>query len=153
MILWRLTWARHQATALDGIGARFAGGRWNSKGRAAVYLSLESATAVLETLTTFTALTAPAEGYRLLKVDYQGSVYEPRVSSLPPLWDRADDPSAARVFGDAFLGAQTAGVLLVPCAFLKSANNAVLNPLHPDAAKAKVIESIEFSFDPRWPLK
>lgn len=118
-----------------------------------MYLSLESATTVLEALTTFTSATAPAEGYRLLKVDYQGSVYRPPAGSLPPHWDRADDPSAARIIGDAFLGAQTAGVLLVPCVFLKSATNAVLNPLHPDAVRAKVIESVDFSFDPRWPLR
>lgn len=153
MILWRLTPARWEASALDGVGASVFGGRWNSKGVLAVYLSLDPATTILETLTTFTRATAPTEGYRLLKVEYDGSVHQPPIRSLPTQWDRPDDASAARVFGDAFLRSSMAGVLLVPSVFLKSATNALLNPLHADRAKAKVVESLEFSFDPRWPLK
>ncbi|MBV8062439.1 MAG: RES family NAD+ phosphorylase [Nevskia sp.] len=153
MILWRLTPRRWEASALNGVGSSLAGGRWNSKGLLAVYLSTDAATTVLETLTTFSRATAPPEGYRLLKVSYEGSSYEPPLASLPRQWDRPDDASAARAFGDAFLRANSAGLLLVPSVFLKSAINAVLNPLHPDAAHARVIGIEDFSFDPRWPLK
>lgn len=153
MILWRLVPARWETSALDGVGASVFGGRWNSKGVRAFYLSLDAATTILETLTTFSRATAPPDGYRLLKIDYDGSIHQPPASSLPPQWDRPDDASAARVFGDAFLRSFAAGVLLVPSVFLKSATNAVLNPLHPDGAKARVLESLEFSFDPRWPMK
>lgn len=45
---WRLDQARHASTWDSGIGAYEAGGRWNSRGVAAVYCSLDPATAILE---------------------------------------------------------------------------------------------------------
>lgn len=153
MILWRLVPAPLEKTALDGVGAALHGGRWNSKGLPAVYLSVDSATTILETLTTFSRSTEPPDGYRLLQVEYLGSVFEPLTTLLPANWDRHDDASAARTFGDQFLRASEAGVMLVPCAFLKSAMNAVLNTNHPDAVKAKVTSASDFRFDPRWPIR
>ena len=152
MILWRLVRTAHLSTALDGFGASLNGGRWNSKGLRAVYFSLDPATPVLETLTTFTRATAPSDGYRLLKVEYSGSFLQPPVNTLPKGWDRPDDAAAARGFGDKFLAAGSHGALLVPCVFLKSAINAVVNPAHADAATLKTLSSEEFDFDPRWPL-
>ncbi|PXX95983.1 RES family NAD+ phosphorylase, partial [Halomonas sp. LBP4] len=48
IFLWRLERKRHLETWDSGIGAELGGGRWNSKGRAAVYGSLDSSTAILE---------------------------------------------------------------------------------------------------------
>ncbi|WP_219999893.1 RES family NAD+ phosphorylase, partial [Halomonas sp. LBP4] len=41
IFLWRLERKRHLETWDSGIGAELGGGRWNSKGRAAVYGSLD----------------------------------------------------------------------------------------------------------------
>lgn len=153
MILWRLTPAKHAATALDGQGAAKAGGRWNSMGLPAVYLSVEPATTILETLTTFTRATAPDGGFQLLKIDYTGSTQRLGLADLPQGWDKPDDAGISRPVGDLFLSQRAAGVLLIPSVVLKVAINAVLNPLHPDAAAARILESTSFSFDPRWPLK
>lgn len=48
LFLWRLQRKRHIDTWESGIGAELAGGRWNSRGRAAVYGSLDPSTAILE---------------------------------------------------------------------------------------------------------
>jgi RES domain-containing protein len=48
VIVWRL--ARLAHVTLDGEGARLAGGRWNSRGRAAVYTSSRLSLAALELL-------------------------------------------------------------------------------------------------------
>jgi len=45
---WRIDAERFRDTWDRGEGARLHGGRWNSPGRAAVYLSIEPATAILE---------------------------------------------------------------------------------------------------------
>ncbi|MGT9857775.1 RES family NAD+ phosphorylase, partial [Citrobacter freundii complex sp. 2025EL-00205] len=39
MILYRMTKTRYITTAWSGLGAKEAGGRWNSVGTALVYLS------------------------------------------------------------------------------------------------------------------
>ena len=144
--------AHREASALDGVGASIRGGRWNSKGLFAVYLSLEPATTILETLTSFSRATAPEQGYKLLKFEYKGSQQNFNVNQLPPGWDRWDSAATARKVGNAFLRERKAGALLVPCIFLPAAINVVLNPLHPDFKKTKILSSESFAFDPRWPI-
>lgn len=48
LYLWRLERKRHLASWDSGTGAKLAGGRWNSKGRPAVYGALDPSTAILE---------------------------------------------------------------------------------------------------------
>lgn len=151
MIFWRLVPAHREAAALDGVGASLRGGRWNSKVLLAVYLSLDPATTVLETLTTYSRATAPGHGYKLLKIEYTGSRIVSDIGTLPRGWDRRDSAVSARRFGKTFLREAKAGALLVPSVYLKVATNVVLNPLHPDARKTKFISSDPFDFDPRWP--
>lgn len=47
-LAWRLDRADFADAFASGEGARRAGGRWNSKGRRAVYASIDAATAILE---------------------------------------------------------------------------------------------------------
>jgi RES domain-containing protein len=47
-LAWRLDTAAHARSWDSGEGARIAGGRWNPSGFAAVYSSLDPATAILE---------------------------------------------------------------------------------------------------------
>lgn len=152
MILWRLVPEPFADTALDGRGAAVNGGRWNSPGRRAGYLSVEPSTTVLEALTTFAYTNLPRWRYVLLRVEYTGSVETLDASTLPRGWDRQDDATLARPAGDAFLSEGRAGVLLVPSVVLPVALNAVLNPLHVDAAQARIVEKRGFTFDPRWPV-
>ena len=48
LVIWRLDEAKHAGTWDSGVGASYAGGRWNSRGRNAVYCALDPATAILE---------------------------------------------------------------------------------------------------------
>lgn len=154
MILWRLTPARYVDSALTGAGAALAGGRWNSRGRPAIYLSLAPATTVLEALTTFVSSNVPAEGYRLLEIDFDSpSILQAPIADLPAGWDQPEDPGIARAYGDAFLRERRAALMIVPSATLPQALNAVLNPLHPEAARARILAQHSFAFDPRWPLQ
>lgn len=45
---WRVDQAVYKATWDSAIGAHRSGGRWNRKGRKALYCSLDAATAILE---------------------------------------------------------------------------------------------------------
>lgn len=59
MILYRMTKTRYITTAWSGLGAKEAGGRWNSVGTALVYLSETASLTMLETLV---HINAPASG-------------------------------------------------------------------------------------------
>ncbi len=50
MLLWRITRKPFLTQALEGLGAKKYGGRWNSKGFAVVYTSESLELAVLEAL-------------------------------------------------------------------------------------------------------
>jgi RES domain-containing protein len=155
VILWRLSPARHAKEALSGEGAALRGGRWNSRGMKAVYASLDPATTVLEALTTFDPALVPAGGYRLLKlvVPEGAEIIEPALGELPRGWADWERPDAARAYGDAFLKSGRGLVLIVPCAALPQAKNALISLAHPRAREIAVAESFPFEFDPRWPLK
>lgn len=62
------------------------------------------------------------------------------ISALP------DDQRAA---GDAWLSALRTPVLQVPSALVPAATNLLLNPVHPDAARARIEAIEDFAFDPR----
>lgn len=119
---------------------RLEGGRWNSPGRAVVYLADHPALSVLEVRV---HLAIPLEDlpddYVLLRV----LLPEQPATTVPP---DAADPLAA---GDAWLKGRTAAVLRVASAIVPQAENLLLNPLHPAAADARIETSTPFRFDPR----
>lgn len=135
---WRL--ARTPYADLSGEGARLHGGRWNSPGLPMVYLAEHPALAVLEVRV---HLDLPPD---LLPDDYVLAQVE--LPDEPPeiLPDMPAGPCAA---GDAWLRANRTAVLRVPSAFVPGAANLLLNPRHPRAAKARLVLTRPFRFDPR----
>jgi RES domain-containing protein len=135
ILAWRL--CRAPYAALDGEGARLFGGRWNSPGRPVVYLADHPALAVLEVLV---HLDLPPEDlpedYVLLRV---------RLPDAQAVGSGAD----ARPAGDAWLAAGEVAVLRVPSVLVPQAENLLLNPRHPAAAQAEVVETVAFRFDAR----
>jgi RES domain-containing protein len=135
MIAWRL--CRRPYATLDGEGARRIGGRWNSPGRAMVYLADHPALAALEVRV---HLDLP---FDLLPSDYvlmQVDVPDP--ASI--------EPGASTVIaGDAWLIATSSATVRVPSVLVPHAWNLLLNPRHRDAAQAEIGEIEPFHFDPR----
>lgn len=122
------------------------GGRWNSPGRAAVYLAESRAMAILETLVhlDLDEHTIPPD-YVILTVD---------LSMLDAGWlegGPAIPPSDAecRAIGDAFLGARRVLGLRVPSVIVPHASNFVLNPAHPLMDQVTIQSIDPFAFDRR----
>lgn len=137
MILgWRL--CRTPYAALDGEGARQVGGRWNSAGRAMVYLAEHPALAALEVLV---HLALPPEDlpddFLLLRV------------MLPDPTEAAAPIGGERTVGDAWLREQRSAVLRVASVLVPHSWNLLLNPAHRHAAMVRVAETTPFRFDPR----
>jgi RES domain-containing protein len=143
---WRLV--RAPWADLTGEGARRRGGRWNSPGRAVVYLSAEAALPVLEVLVhlDLTPDLLP-DDYVLLTVDLA-----PLQAAAPDGWledGPALDAAAAKTFGDRWIERAGTPVLRVPSAIVAEAHNLVLNARHPLAARLAEPARRRFAFDPR----
>lgn len=137
MIGWRL--CRRPFADLSGEGARRFGGRWNSPGRAVVYLAEHPALAVLEVRV---HLDLPLA---LLPADF--TLMRVQVPDGPTADQAPRDETAAR--GDAWLTQASTAVLRVPSVLVPQAWNILLNPRHPGAAVAEIQAVEAFHFDPR----
>jgi len=138
MLVWRL--CRRPHADLAGEGGRLFSGRWHSAGRPVVYTADSPALAILEVRV---HLDLP---YDLLPSDYVLMTIEigPDV-----LVETAGTPANPRAFGDAWLTARRAAVLRVPSVIAPRGCNLLINPLHPQARAAVILEIEDFRFDPR----
>ena len=133
---------------LSGEGARLFGGRWNSPGRAAVYLGDSLALAGMELLV------------HLGEVDVLGTyrkmpVYIPEelvmhidVEELPAGWETGPR-ATTRAIGDRWLDSGQSAVLQVPSAVVVGESNFIVNPDHPDCAASATGPITDFRYDPR----
>jgi RES domain-containing protein len=137
MIAWRL--CRRLHADLTGDGARLFGGRWNSAGRALVYLSEHPALAALEVRV---HLDLPVE---LMPVDFV--LMQVMVPDDP---NTVTGPATATVtIGDTWLREARSAILRVPSVLVPHSWNVLLNPVHPEARQALIREIKPFGFDPR----
>ena len=138
MLAWRL--CREPFADLSGEGARRFGGRWNSPGRPLVYAASSAALAVLEVRVHLDLpLELLPEDYVLLTV-HLGDVPVEEVSSIPGF------PQA---FGDSWLRELRTPVLQVPSTIVPESSNLLLNPVHPLANQAEIVNRRRFAFDRR----
>ncbi len=147
--LWRLVkpaWA----PGLDGEGARLAGGRWNSPGRAVVYCGSSLALCVLET---FVHLPPVMRTVDALPTLIAVRIAPPPLAQVVPVEDLGavdiDDVAACRALGDAWGTHGAALALSVPSAVVPQERNIVLNPTHPAMAAVAVISQETFRLDRR----
>lgn len=149
MIVYRLS-KRKYAADLTGLGARMAGGRWNSPGVAIVYTSDSRALC--------TAEIAVHTGLGLLPADYQLvtimipdtaiiSVIDPE--KLPKNWRSFPYPPFTRIWGDQFIRENRHLVLQAPSAVVPGDFNYLINPAHPEMDKVEIVRIEEFGFDER----
>jgi RES domain-containing protein len=137
MIGWRL--CRRSYADLNGDGARRFGGRWNSPGRPVVYLAEHPALAALEVRV---HLDLPFE---LLPVDFVLM----RVLLPDAATERSNASTSTVAAGDAWLSEARSLILHVASVLVPHSWNLLLNPRHPDAARAVIEETEVFRFDPR----
>jgi RES domain-containing protein len=147
---WRLSKLRYADMALSGEGARFLGGRWNSIGVPVVYASLSLSLAVLEV---FVHMTAPAEPDDYVSVMVNLGVEESEAErvnlvQLPHDWRRINHPEL-QALGDEWARSMRSLVLRVPSVVVEGEWNALINPLHPDAAGMVIEKPRAFQFDER----
>lgn len=128
---YRLVKTKHKDSAFTGEGAKVYGGRWNSKGTPCVYLGGSISICLLETLV---HLDSPEDlaGFTLFSLSVPDSLIT-TLSPLPAHWKDVPSPAHVQSAGDEWLKSLSSLVLIVPSTITEEPN-AMLNPLHPEAA-------------------
>lgn len=140
------------ADDLSGNGSRIFGGRWNSEGIFAVYASSSRSLALLETLAHTPAKMLGIKNYQLitLRVPDIITVEEISFANLSRGWDAPDTRLYTQKLGDKFFRNNSGLVLAVPSVLMHEEINYVLNPLHADMKKVKIVNKRRVYFDKRF---
>jgi RES domain-containing protein len=136
---------------LTGNGARLFGGRWNSEGFFALYVSSSRSLALLETLAHTPAKMLDVRVYHLIALSVPENMLTQKVSvkNLLPGWDAPDTRPFTKKIGDTFLSNKRNLMLEVPSVIMPEEINFVINPLHQDMKQVKVINKRRIYFDNR----
>ena len=139
------------AEDLSGNGARLFGGRWNSEGQFALYTSFTRSLALLETLAHTPAKLLQAKTYLLITlfVPDTTTIQTLETKKLPNGWDDVEISPFTQKTGDQFLIAKKKLALVVPSVLMPEEINYILNPLHADFKKVKIINKRRIHFDKR----
>lgn len=131
---------------LNGEGARLFGGRWNSPGKAALYVAENISLAVLETLVHLDPSHLPTD-YVWLKIALPDcKIDDFGVDECPP-------ESICRSLGNAWLQNNVNLAVRVPSALVPfEEGNVILNPQHDLFAKVQTVSTQPFAFDPRFSI-
>lgn len=146
MRVWRIS----SYADLSGAGGLSNSARWHTRGKEIVYLSESPSAALLERLVHLEIDRDDLPNtYQLLAVDIPDGVTFDAVAigDLPADW-RSND-AATRPIGDRWLEAIHTPLLRVPSAITPHTWNWLLNPKHPEAAKAQIGEVTQALFDSR----
>ncbi len=150
MELYRITQEKYAAD-LSGNGARLYGGRWNSEGLFAVYTSSSRSLALLEILAHTPTKMFEQKIYMLVTLSVPDTIKPEEINKdkLTNGWDAPDTRPLTKIMGDQFLRSKSGLLLCVPSVLMPEENNYMINPLHPDMKKMKLLHSRRIHFDMR----
>jgi RES domain-containing protein len=135
---------RSSHARLDGEGAKQAGGRWNSPGKAVVYIAESVSLAVLENLVHMSKEDFPT-GYVVVAAEIPDEVSMLEQKDLIRRF-RGLDPAK---LGDQWIESGASAVLQVRSAIISIEHNYLLKPAHPEFRQILVAETAPFFFDER----
>ena len=148
MIVFRLS-NNIYANDLTGKGAEIYGGRWNSVGTPMIYTAESRALCAVE-IAVNTPLSNIPTGFSLITFQIPEAVISlVEESILPANWNALPYSPFTISLGDLFIAEQKSLILKVPSAIIAGDFNFLINPLHADIGKVKIISVEDFRFDGR----
>ncbi len=136
------------SNVLDGEGSRINGGRWNHIGDPCIYTSESRALAVLE-YTVNTNIADVPRSLNITSIEIPEDILDHPILDLPGDWMDVPAPGSTKDLGSLSLKAKTHSVLRFPSSILPSEFNYILNPLHTNRTKFKIIDVRDFVYDIR----
>ncbi|RZK24240.1 MAG: RES domain-containing protein [Hymenobacter sp.] len=124
--------------------------RWNTAGQYIIYTAASASLACLENVVHRGAegLQAPFKLMRLAIPD-QLVVEEVPAAMLPADWQQVTSYPQCQEIGSAWYQLRRSAVLKVPSAIITSESNYLLNTSHPDFGQIALLDTEDFTFDPR----
>jgi RES domain-containing protein len=143
MIVFRIVKHLNRARDLTGIGAYYAGGRWNNEGTYAVYTSENPALALLELLVHADESELPPNLYLMsIEISDAAPILHITDDMLPEDW-RIPNHLALRAMGDRIFQENQFIGFSVRSAVLPVQKNIILHPLYPDFHQQVKIVGVE----------
>ena len=133
----------------SGEHAGRVGGRWNPRGRPAIYASTTYSAAMLEKLAQLGTTRIPRHQVSITITIPAGlNVQAYQADELSEGWN-ASDYEVSQAVGEKWLIAQKAVALIVPSVLFPVERNVVLNPSHPQIARLSMGEPMDIRWDER----
>ena len=138
MIVYRIS-NNLYSNDLSGTGAKLNGARWNSKGVPMLYTTEFVSLALLEMLV-HTQFRDYAIELDLVYIHFPDNtdIKEITLPKLKSNW--IDDDDYSRFIGDEFIRSKQSLILKVPSAVVQEEHNFLINPLHAEFKKIKIIK-------------
>lgn len=150
MILYRIS-RREYINDLSGTGAFLYGGRWNSKGVRALYTSGSVSLAILEIIANL-SVEQINTGLYLAELDFPDHLPISPIEQLPANWNEHPHNAETVKYGSQFLKGN--GLCLkTPSAIVPTEYNYILNPLHEDFLKIRLLDIRPILIDHRIFIK
>lgn len=152
MKVYRIEREKYLTDTLSGQGAALSKGfRWNSLYTKLVYTAESRALATLEVSVHLDlSEDLPLDRHYVeIYIPDTLTIFEVHIKDLPPAWNSKPPGLTTQFIGDDFVESLQAAVLKVPSSIVPEEYNFLINPLHPDAKKIKVISVSNMSFDER----
>lgn len=146
MIAYRLANPEY-ADDLSGQGASIYGGRWNPIGTKALYTSQYISLCILEMLVRTDKKINPPR-YQLVTLEFpKRNIATIQPSQIKPGWKQYIEYTQS--IGEDFLKKNKSLTLQVPSAIVERENNYLINPLHKDFNRVKIISIEALGLDKR----
>lgn len=136
---------------ITGNGSWLFGGRWNSEGLHALYTASSRSLALLETLAHTPAKMLQLKAYILITLFVPDATIRQVIdlNELPERWDSSDIHPYTQKTGNNFLLENKKLLLQAPSILMQEENICMLNPLHTDMKKVKIVHKRRIRFDTR----
>jgi len=149
MLVYRIAKWRY-LNDLTGQGAKLYGGRWNREGIPALYSSSHLSLAVLELLANqIRQLVDESYGYIAISIPDSIQAEKVTVEELSQSWRRSEYDESTVDIGSFWLRSESSLLLSVPSAVLKQEINFIINPMHKEFKKLKIVEQSKLELDGR----
>jgi RES domain-containing protein len=147
MIVYRIT---HQKFA-DKLVASGIDNRWNLSGQFVIYTSANRALACLENLVHTNGESLSSDLYMCLSILIPGNAGVTNISlkELPQNFANEKRIAITKEIGNKWYKANNHLLLQTPSVIIPSENNFMINTMHDDFKKIKIVGKDEFKFDER----
>lgn len=149
MIVYRLA-SKKYSEDLSGFGAEITGGRWNYRGTKLLYTA-DSRALCLAEIAVHTPIGVMPKDYYLVTIEIPdlSNLRQIEFETLPKDWRRFPYSKTTQELGEDFINANEHLHIKVPSAVVQGDFNILINPLHSDFDKVKIVKTEKFNFDER----